>query len=293
MPKDAVLLGRSANDAWAVLRLKNKEAGKERIVRWDVQKQAEEGVLPDVGRIPDFVLVSSDGRRMAYIDPFAVKTGETVCVVGLAMGPLRAVLDTGYPQGGGKDLASLGGFSPNGEKLITRGRDHYLPTWQVDSGRLFTRIHDSNYKIAGCQWSPDGRKLAIVGPPAFEMPHGGNGDGIFLQLWGVRYPSPSYASRESIDSHQSSRSPIFSPAGQSLAWSGHFWKPAAAAMTRFWKRWKTEQATSTLGPTAHAGSSVSLFPRTAPPGKPCMPSVWGPIPSPEPCCCPRARRYPK
>jgi WD40 repeat protein len=222
IPKDTVMLGRSANDAWAVLRFKAKEADKERVVLWDVDRQAELYVLPDVGKIPDFVLVSPDGRRMAYADPFAPP--QTLRLWDWQWN-LFSLLDTGISQ----DLASVGGFSPDGEMLVTRGMNggvNHLFIWQVESGRLLTRVVHAN--DAGWQWSPDSAKLATVSRGPDTRMSAKADPGIFLQVWEVRYPSRSCAlTANTMDNVFTVAPPTFSPSGPYVAWGGQFWKIAS------------------------------------------------------------------
>ncbi len=219
LPKDAMLLGRSANDAWAVLRLKAKESGKEQIVLWDVGKQTERHVLPEVGQVPDFVLVSPDGRHMAYADPFAPP--QALRLWNWEWNQF-SLLDSGIAQHRDDKLASAGGFSPDGEMLITRGKQDGridLSVWQVESGRLLTRVPDV---YGGCQWSPDSRRLAFVRQEMFP----GKGEpGIYLQLWEVRYPSRSYAlMARTVNNAFNVGAPEFSPSTPFLAWGGQFWE---------------------------------------------------------------------
>ena len=74
LPPGAAILSRVSDNAWAVVRLTRPTMPHEQVVLWDVHGRRVSSTLPDVGPLPAFVVLSADGRHMAYLDPQAPET---------------------------------------------------------------------------------------------------------------------------------------------------------------------------------------------------------------------------
>jgi hypothetical protein len=210
--------------AWAVLRLPQPEQRGEETVLWDVNDKRAVKNLPDVGRLPDFVLVSPGGRRMAYTEPHARGTvrlwdwQSNRFTAVLSSGMEHVGTDQSFPQYF-QDWAS---FSPDGELLAMPGIEpasnlEATLIWQVETGKLVARLQGA---LGCCRWSPDGRWLAKCGQgsPLFRPPAYG---GLYLQLWELQYPSRSYSAPVAL------RRLTLSPSGKYLGWENNLWQLVA------------------------------------------------------------------
>jgi WD40 repeat protein len=206
VPPDATILGRSSGNTWAVLKLPRGDKAREDIVLWNVRQKQVVDRLPDVGRMPESVVLAPDGRRMAYLDPHAP---GTVRLWDWDLGLCRAVLhthsETWTTEQNQDAFANVAEFSPDGEMLTTHGQTRLLGAeilvWQTETGQLLARLENRGR----CRWSPDGRRIAIV-------------DEFRLSIREVRYPSRSYSTL-------SSAGPVtLSPSGKYLGWGPWLWK---------------------------------------------------------------------
>ena len=73
---------------------------------------------------------------------------------------------------GHRDLVNSVSFSPDGELLVTAGRDHDVIVWDVASGRPVHRLEEAHSaSVADATFSPDGRWLVTAGPISARLWH--------------------------------------------------------------------------------------------------------------------------
>lgn len=66
---------------------------------------------------------------------------------------------------GHADLVNAVGFSPDGQLLVTAGRDHDVVVWDVESGEQVHRFDEAHSaSVADARFSPDGRWIVTAGP---------------------------------------------------------------------------------------------------------------------------------
>ncbi len=192
VPDGLTLLGSSEDGKWAVVAPTKADGADKRLVLWDATagKQVEELkniTLP----YPDYVCLSADGRRMAYVD---CDTGQTVKVYDWARGRYLSILPIGWRSTGTKTLKNQAGFSPDGSLLAFNGGPAGglgLVLYEVEYSHLAGMV--GQYGINGSVWSRDGRWLITagggipgVGPASFT------GGGAYVHFSEVIYATPIY-----------------------------------------------------------------------------------------------------
>jgi WD40 repeat protein len=67
-------------------------------------------------------------------------------------------------------------FSPDGERLVTAGRDHDVILWDVDSGKQLLVLRGHFGSVSDARFSPDGRWIVTAGPRSVGVWRAENGE---------------------------------------------------------------------------------------------------------------------
>jgi WD40 repeat protein/tRNA A-37 threonylcarbamoyl transferase component Bud32 len=195
LPADFRLLGSSEDRKWAVVVPTKAEIADKRFVLWDVAagKPVQETNNLTLSYDTDFVCVSADGRRMAFVDS---ETGETIKVYDWTARSYLAILPIGSRSNTGMSLLNnQAGFSPDGSLLAFKGslNPAGLVLYDVESGQPAGVLNRT--EIIHSVWSRDGRWLITLGscipglgPEGFDVEH------AYVHISEAIYPTPLYRS---------------------------------------------------------------------------------------------------
>ena len=71
---------------------------------------------------------------------------------------------------GHTDLVNTVSFSPDGQLLVSAGRDHDVIVWDVASGEIVHRFSEAHSgSVADARFSPDGRWIVTAGPRSARL----------------------------------------------------------------------------------------------------------------------------
>jgi WD40 repeat protein len=124
---------------------------------WDPGTRAELVRAPNTPRpsLPRLRAVSPDGTAVARVDGDVVRLRTTSG---------EKVLD------GHKDAVNSVAFSPDGNVLVSAGRDHDVIAWYVATGKEAFRIEEAqSATVSDARFSPDGRWLVTAGPKSARL----------------------------------------------------------------------------------------------------------------------------
>ncbi len=117
----------------------------------------EAGTRPTLARAelespeaPVQVATSNDGRSKARVDDEVVR--------------LEGADGSTHVLEGHRLAISSVGFSPDGKRLVTAGRDHDVILWDVESGNPLRVLRGHFGSVSDARFSPDGRWIVTAGP---------------------------------------------------------------------------------------------------------------------------------
>ena len=99
---------------------------------------------------PTQIATSPDGDLTATVDDAVVQLDRSN--------------GTTQELAGHRLLISSVGFSPDGKRLVTAGRDHDVILWDVDSGNQLRVLRGHFGSVSDARFSPDGRWIVTAGP---------------------------------------------------------------------------------------------------------------------------------
>ncbi len=192
LPAGMKVLGASEDAKWAVLAPAAPTDANRDLTLWDATTGKPVRELNGVSLpLPDYVRVSSDGRRMAYID---TETAQAIKVYDWDAGRYLSLLPIGT-RGAPETLRNHAGFSPDSSLLAFNGRlnkMYGLLLYDVGTGES-AGIFD-NAVIVNSAWSRDGRWLITAGTAANGLNRQpGSFQHTYLHFSEVIYPTPTYA----------------------------------------------------------------------------------------------------
>lgn len=165
VPPELKVIGISQDGRWVVARKEGKPGDS--LVLWDVRAERQADSMDDVFRLRGLVLVSADGQRMAFRDPWA---DNMLRVWDWPRARIIATFHAGVDsvtrrRQGGNDtyLRNVPGFSPDGTLLAVQGTENgvdELLVWDVEANQKLGAVQ---YADGPARWHPDGRHLLICG----------------------------------------------------------------------------------------------------------------------------------
>ena len=156
--KDSVL---AVNRPATVALVRPSDPGAKEVYLWNIAEQkAGERVPAELAAAPALA-ISDDGRRLAFVDPFAL---DAVRIWDAPSKRVLVTLATGMNLNWFKQnsLATAAGFSPDASLIALHGSfdgTAALLVFEIDTGNLMAKVPMQAYRSA---WSPDGRWLATA-----------------------------------------------------------------------------------------------------------------------------------
>ncbi|WP_344326057.1 toll/interleukin-1 receptor domain-containing protein [Streptomyces macrosporus] len=187
--------------------------GQWRVVAWDVADSGEEPrTVAETDGYADHATLSPDGTKLAV-----TSRNENVGLWDTASGArLRVIRD-----------AANAAFSPDGKTLVTTDlASRSVSLWNVESGEKIGSDIVPGSGASRVQFSPDGRRLAIVGSP-----DGGLVSRLPVTLWDLssrRQVGPRVAE---VDAWAT---PGFTPDGDRVVTAGHYGTTVADVTADGW-----------------------------------------------------------
>ena len=144
------------------------------VVVWSVKTQKRLLQLDHGDAMVNSVAFSPNGRLIAtasndanaYIKVWDAQSGKVVRELGAYDEPVLRTdgTDTGKRRviGHTREVLSVD-FSPNGDLLLTSGRDKKAVVWNIENGLARTELQGHTYWVWAARFSSDGRKLVTAG----------------------------------------------------------------------------------------------------------------------------------
>lgn len=130
-------------------------AGHERIYLYDLDKRAQDGVLPFPEGVPYVLRFSRDGATLLAAGGKGVQSGKVI-LFDVKTGARKAML------GQEMDAVLAADLSPDGKLVALGGSGKIVKVYSVADGKLMYQIKKHTDWITALEFSPDGSKLATA-----------------------------------------------------------------------------------------------------------------------------------